>query len=125
MKLDGYEQLNRFLKMSQDQNINKEVLKLITNLSFGEQKRNKWLETEIIPNLLGKVRFMVFNATFNNISVISWRSVLLVEKTTDKLYHIMLYIEYTSPEFKLTMLVVIGTDCTNSCKFNYHTITPN
>ena len=29
---------------------------------------------------------MVFNATFNNISVISWRSVLLVEdqdKTTD------------------------------------------
>jgi len=36
---------------------------------------------------------MVFNATFNNISVISWRSVLLVEKTTnllqvtDKLYH--------------------------------------
>jgi len=27
------------------------------------------------------VRFMVFNATFNNISVISWRSVLLVEET--------------------------------------------
>jgi len=45
--------------------------------------------------------FMVFNATFNNISVISWRSVLLLEETgvtgenlshvTDKLYHIMLY----------------------------------
>ena len=40
---------------------------------------------------------MVFNATFNNISVILWRSILLVEKTTDlpkvtdKLYHIMLY----------------------------------
>jgi hypothetical protein len=46
---------------------------------------------------------MVFNATFNNISDISWRSVLLVEETgipqekttnlpqvTDKLYHIML-----------------------------------
>ena len=43
------------------------------------------------------------NATFNNMSVISWRSVLLVEETgvpgedhrpsqvTDKLYHIMLY----------------------------------
>ena len=27
------------------------------------------------------VWFMVFNATINNISVISWRSVLLVEKT--------------------------------------------
>jgi hypothetical protein len=27
------------------------------------------------------VWFMVFNATFNNISVISWRSVLLVDKT--------------------------------------------
>jgi hypothetical protein len=26
---------------------------------------------------------MVFNATFNNILVISWRSVLLVEETTD------------------------------------------
>ena len=26
-------------------------------------------------------RFMVFNATFNNISAISWRSVLLVEET--------------------------------------------
>ena len=41
--------------------------------------------------------FMVFNATFNNISAISWRSDLMVEETidlsqvTDKLYHIMLY----------------------------------
>jgi hypothetical protein len=26
------------------------------------------------------VRVMVFNSTFNNISVISWRSVLLVEE---------------------------------------------
>ena len=28
-----------------------------------------------------RVRVMVFNATFNNISVIVWRSVLLVEET--------------------------------------------
>ena len=39
---------------------------------------------------------MVFNATFNNISIISWRSVVLVEETnlllvTDILYNIMLY----------------------------------
>jgi hypothetical protein len=44
---------------------------------------------------------MVFSTSFNNISVISWRSVLLVEETgvpgenhrpvTDKLYCIMLY----------------------------------
>jgi len=44
--------------------------------------------------------FMVFNATFSNISVISWQSVLLVEENgettdlsqvSDKVYPIMLY----------------------------------
>jgi hypothetical protein len=43
---------------------------------------------------------MVFNITFNNISVLSWRSILLVGETgkttnmphaTDKLDHTMLY----------------------------------
>ena len=30
---------------------------------------------------LGLSGFMMFNATFNNISVISWQSVVLVEET--------------------------------------------
>ena len=72
------------------------------------------------------VRFTI--TTFNNISVISWRSILLVEETislpqvTDKLYHIMLYWVYLAwARFKLTTLVVIGIDCTGSCISNYHT----
>jgi hypothetical protein len=38
------------------------------------------LGSHFIPNL-HMVRVMEFNATFNNISVISWWSVLLVEKS--------------------------------------------
>jgi len=67
---------------------------------------------------------MVVSAAFNNISARSWRSVSrkpeYSEKTTDlsqvtdKLYHIM---------SELTTLVVIGTDCIDSCKSNYHAIT--
>ena len=34
---------------------------------------------------LGFVRLIVFNATFNNVSFISWLSVLLVEYTEQKL----------------------------------------
>jgi hypothetical protein len=37
----------------------------------------------IWPSVNGWFDFMVLNVPFNNISVISWRSVLLVEKTTD------------------------------------------
>jgi hypothetical protein len=55
---------------------------------------------------------MVFNAIFNNISVISWQSVLLVEESgrprenhvTDKLDHIMLYTS-PCPRFELTTSV--------------------
>jgi hypothetical protein len=78
-----------------------------------------------------RVRAMVFNATFNNISVISWRPVLLVEETGllgenhrpvaihRKVYHIMLYrVHLVWAGFELTTLYIaaIRTYCIDSCK---------
>jgi hypothetical protein len=62
---------------------------------------------------------MVFNATFINISVVSWPSGLLVEESGENIYHMMLC---TSPwsRFELTITVVIGTYYLGSCKSNYH-----
>jgi len=76
---------------------------------------------------------MVFDATFNNISAITWRQFYGwrkpedpekstdMSKVTDKLYKTMLD---TSPwsKFEVTTSVLIGTNCLGSCKFNYHTI---
>ena len=78
---------------------------------------------------------MVFNATFNNISVILWRLVLLVEETgvprenhwpTASDWQILSHnVVSSTPRLsgiRLTTLVVIGTDCIGSCRSNYHTI---
>ena len=70
------------------------------------------------------VWFMVFNATFNNISVISWWSVLFVEETGENHRPVTSYwqtlsynVVSSTPRhergFELTNLVVIGTDYIN------------
>ena len=86
----------------------------------------------------GKARAvnLAFIAVFNNISVMSRRSVLLVEETGVpgenhrtaaihwQIYHILLYrVDLDWPGFELTTLMVIDTDCIDSCKSNYHMIT--
>jgi hypothetical protein len=40
-----------------------------------------FIQEEFEETKEGLVRVVVFNATFNNISIIPWRSVLLVEET--------------------------------------------
>jgi hypothetical protein len=70
---------------------------------------------------------MMFDATFHNISVISWLSALLVEETGENHRPATSLTNFISRNvvavFELTTLVVIGTVCTGSCKSNYHTIT--
>ena len=74
--------------------------------------------------------FMVFNATFNIISVILWQSVLLVDETGESrgseashLQNLSHNVVSNTPRLsgiQLTTLVVIVTDCIGSCKSNYH-----
>ena len=71
--------------------------------------------------LLGQTIFMVFNATINNISVIY--SGGLIGGGNLSTLRKPLTCRKSIMGFELTNLVVIGTDCTDSYKSNYHTIT--
>ena len=79
---------------------------------------------------------MVFNATFNNISVILWGSVLQVEEARIPENHqpvashkqtlshnVVSSTPHHEPGFELTTFVVIGTDCIGSYKSNNNMIT--
>ena len=105
---------------------------MVLLLIIGTQKKQESQRCQKGVRLFLKVRVMVFNVTFNNISVISWQSVLLAEeiRISGENYQpvtghwqndIMLYqVHLAWAGFQLTTLVVIGTDCTGTCKSNYH-----
>ena len=53
---------------------------MVLLLIIGTQKKQESQRCQKGVRLFLKVRVMVFNVTFNNISVISWQSVLLAEE---------------------------------------------
>ena len=60
-------------------NTNKHTItKYTLTKSGGKKQKNKQINKHI---WFGLVWLMLFNATFNNISVISWLSILLAEET--------------------------------------------
>ena len=72
---------------------------------------------------------MLFNATFNNISAISWQSVVLVEETgvpgenhRPVVSHWQTVSHNVVSSTPRLSWVSICTDLTGSCKSNYHTI---
>ena len=102
-------------------------------------KNKQPLEEMTLPPFCIFRRIMVFNATSNNNSAISWLSVLLREETGvpgenhrpvasywQTLSHYNYVVSYYNPPwmgFELTTLVVISTDYTGICKSNYFMIT--
>ena len=71
----------------------------------------------------------MFDATFNNISFILWRSVLLEETGVHgenhwpSALHRHALSHNVASSTQLTTFVVISTECISSCKSNYHTTT--
>ena len=71
--------------------------------------------------------FQQYFSYIATVSFIGWRKLEYPEKTTESrksltnFYHIILYqVHFATDGFELTTLAVIGTDCTCSCKSNYH-----
>ena len=78
----------------------------------------------------------MFNTTFNNISAISWRSILLVEETgvsgenyqlvaghSQTVSHNVVLRTPRLSEIRAHNYNGVGTDCIGSCKTNYDAIT--
>jgi hypothetical protein len=102
--------------------VEQEIVRTLGTILF----YNGWIYTRFV---LFYVCLMVFNATFNNISVISRRSVLLVEETGgtgEKNRPVASHWQILSHNVVHLALIEFRTrnrtDCIGSCKSNYHTI---
>ena len=98
-----------------------QFLKSLVNISFARYCSSGFNSLEVWFWVMA----MVFNATFNKIQLYrgNWTPSTCCKSLTN-FYHIMLYLFHLAwTGFELTTLVVIDTDCTSSCKSNYHTIT--
>ena len=95
-----------------------------------DNPKQKWNHASSLNDLIG---WVVFNDTFNNISVILWWSVLLVEKTwvSGKYYRpaasnwqtLSHNVVSSTPRLNRILTHNISSDRQGSYKSNYHTIT--